>query len=772
MIKKISFVMFLALVLLFSASSIQASDVNELNHTGDLSLQFEEDAHLEIADESLISDDSTQNDKNQTQLTSPTTKTYYNGKYEVTLMDSDNNATLANRSVNITINKVDYSVNTNSKGVASVNVKLNPGTYSASAYFAGDDSFNASNDLSGKVKVLTTIKASDVTKYYKGSKNYQATYLDSKGNPLKNKNVAITVNGKKYTRKTNGKGVASLGVNLKPGTYKVATTNPITGEKKTTTFKILTTLTASDLKKVRGDDKVFVAKFLNSNGKPLSKQQVKVKISGKTYTYRTYSNGQLKLSLNDLKKGTYKVICYNNDGLSKTSTVQIFDKASTKLTISAYTFLKNDTKTVKIKFTTALGDNSKAGKSIRIYIDGIPQSTKTTDSNGEISFKLPSLKAGIHYIDCEFRSTEFFKYSHGSNTITILNTPNAKFSVDGTTAFGNFAGTPFGVILTAGDVPLIGKSVTFDLNGKTYANTTNDFGFVSIPISLDVGNYTVYYEFPGNSKVNAASGSCNITVCERINTVISGNYQKTYNDTIQAFNVYLKDANGTPLANEPVEIIIGGETYTEMTNAKGYALVRTAMPVGKYDFSVVFMGNEKYNSSSKSGSTTVKLSKYANGINEKNATASNSYLRATKNCQVNNEKIQSLVKSLTKDLTSDMDKAKALYKYVFEHIEYDYYFDTQKGAVDTLTSGKGNGADQAHLLVAMFRAAGLKARYVHGFCTFYKDGRTYGHVWTQVLVDNTWICADTTDIANDFGRILSWNTDNYRLSNKYLELPF
>ena len=119
-----------------------------------------------------------------------------------------------------------------------------------------------------------------------------------------------------------------------------------------------------------------------------------------------------------------------------------------------------------------------------------------------------------------------------------------------------------------------------------------------------------------------------------------------------------------------------------------------------------------------------------------------------------------------------MDKAKALYKYVFEHIEYDYYFDTQKGAVDTLTSGKGNGADQAHLLVAMFRAAGLKARYVHGFCTFYKDGRTYGHVWTQVLVDNTWICADTTDIANDFGRILSWNTDNYRLSNKYLELPF
>lgn len=771
MIKKILFVIVMVMVLLFSASSIQAADVNAINHTGEIDLQLDDDAQLEIADESLIGDDLEQNDKNQTQFKSPTTKLYYNGKYQVTLMDSNTSQPLPSKDVSVSINNVNYSLKTNSKGVTSVNLKLNPGSYLTIASFAGDDSFNASS-ISGKVKVLTTIKASDVTKYYKGSKTYKATYLDSKGNLLKNKKVAITVNGKKYTAKTNAKGVASIGVDLKPGTYKVLTTNPSTGEKRTTTFKILSTVSSSNLKKVKGDSKKFVAKFLKSDGKALAKQQVKIKIGSKTYSYRTTSNGQVKLSFNDFKKGTYKVISYNNDGLSKTSTVQIFDKASTKITTSSYTFLTNETQIVKIKFTTALDDNSNSGKAIRFFINGLPQGTKKTDSNGEINFKLPSLKPDVYYLACEFQGDKFFKYSHAEKQITILNTSNAQFAVDGITSFGNFAGTPFGVILTAGEVPLIKSKVTFNVDGETFAGTTNDFGFVSIPINLDVGNYTVDYKFAGNSKVNAALGSSNITVFERANVLLSGNYKTSYDDTVQSFNVYLKDADGTPLANESVDLIIDGMTYTEKTDANGYALIKTTATVGKYTVQILYRGNNYYNSSSKSGSTTVTLSKYVDGINEKNGSASSSYLKATRNCQVNNAKIKSLVQSLTAGLTNDLDKAKALFRYVQDNIEYDFYFDTNGDAVKTLESKKGNGVDQAHLLIAMYRTAGLKARYVHGYCTFYKTGKTYGHVWTQVLIGDTWICGDSSDFANDFGKILNWNADNYRLLNKYRELPF
>lgn len=119
-----------------------------------------------------------------------------------------------------------------------------------------------------------------------------------------------------------------------------------------------------------------------------------------------------------------------------------------------------------------------------------------------------------------------------------------------------------------------------------------------------------------------------------------------------------------------------------------------------------------------------------------------------------------------------MDKAKALFEYVQLNIKYDYYFDTDKCAVKTLSEKEGNGADQAHLLIAMFRTAGLKARYVHGYCTLYTNQKTFGHVWTQVLIDGTWICADSTDLSNKFGSISFWNVDSYTLINKYLELPF
>lgn len=113
-----------------------------------------------------------------------------------------------------------------------------------------------------------------------------------------------------------------------------------------------------------------------------------------------------------------------------------------------------------------------------------------------------------------------------------------------------------------------------------------------------------------------------------------------------------------------------------------------------------------------------------------------------------------------------------MFEYVQLHIEYDLYYDTHKGAVDTLTSKKGNGANQAHLLIAMYRTAGLKARYVHGECNFFMGGKSRGHVWTQVLIDNTWICGDTTDLANKFGSISAWNVNKYTLLNKYRELPF
>ena len=769
------------LILFFSVSSIQAADVNVTDvdaviSNGDTILQIDEGLQAEeLANGDLDSngDSSLQeNIRNQTQLTLPTASIYHNGNYQVTLIDQNTNATLSNKNISFSINDADYFAITDSKGVASLNLKLNPGSYLVTSYFTGDDEYGASDNLSSWLKILPTVKASDVTQYYLGGNSYAAKFLDSQGRPLKYRDVKITINGKKFIQKTNKKGIVAIAMKYKPGTYTIIAKNPVTGYKLQTTFKILSTVTSSNVKKVKGDSKYFVAKFLKSNGKPLANKYVQVKINSKWYKLKTNSKGKLKLSFNNFNKGTYKVICYNNDGLSQKSYVDVYNIASTKLSVGLYTFLENEAnKEIKIKFATNLDDDSKAGKKIEINIDGDTY-YRYTDSNGLIWFKLPSLDTYVHDIECYYYGNRFFNEAYASNYVTILDTSDTELSIDEeeSLSFGNFAGTPLNVALTAGDVPLVKRTVSFTINNENYNVTTDYDGIASLPIKLDVGNYTVNYKSFADSRVKEASGSCNITVFKRTDTKIDCTFLSSYNDYQQTFKFFLKDSNGNPLRYEDVVLIVNGETYYETTTSKGYVAIQTYLPIGKYKVAIKYAGNNEYASSYTSAKINVVLSKYARGINEKASSASKDYLKATKNCQVNNAKIKSLVKSLTKGLTTDLDKARVIFHYVRDNIVYDYYSGTQKGALGTLKAKSANCVDHSHLLVAMFRTAGLKARYVQGVCT-YSDG-TFGHVWTQVYLGKVWTCADPVGSGNELGQINDWNTKSFKYIGNYVGLSF
>ncbi|SCM56950.1 putative protein {ECO:0000313/EMBL:BAM69602,1} [Methanothermobacter wolfeii] len=147
------------------------------------------------------------------------------------------------------------------------------------------------------------------------------------------------------------------------------------------------------------------------------------------------------------------------------------------------------------------------------------------------------------------------------------------------------------------------------------------------------------------------------------------------------------------------------------------------------------------------------------------------YLVATANCQVNDSTIRSLAANLTAGLSSAWDKATAIFNWVRDKVSYSFYYNTRYGAVNTLKYRTGNCVDQTHLLIALFRAAGLAARYVHGTCTF-NSGNTYGHVWAQVLVGDTWYAADPTSSSNSLGAVRNWNTATAKIRGKYASLPF
>jgi transglutaminase-like putative cysteine protease len=92
--------------------------------------------------------------------------------------------------------------------------------------------------------------------------------------------------------------------------------------------------------------------------------------------------------------------------------------------------------------------------------------------------------------------------------------------------------------------------------------------------------------------------------------------------------------------------------------------------------------------------------------------------------------------------------------------------------VGTLTSGSANCCDHSHLVVALSRAAGLPARYVHGYCYFTSSGNWYGHVFAQIYVNGQWYNADATSSRNTLGAINNWNTNTWTYKGTYASLPF
>ncbi len=166
--------------------------------------------------------------KGTSSLTSPTktfTVTTASKTITVTLKDGSGNV-IANRKVTATVNGKTYTATTNSKGVATFKLTLKTvKTFTVSLKFVGDSYYTASTK-SIKVKVTKTkTKLTVPKKTFKRAakvKKITATLKDQTGKVIKSKKVTFTVNGKKYTAKTNKKGVATVKVKLsKKKTYKV-----------------------------------------------------------------------------------------------------------------------------------------------------------------------------------------------------------------------------------------------------------------------------------------------------------------------------------------------------------------------------------------------------------------------------------------------------------------------------------------------------------------------------------------------------------------------
>ena len=332
------------------------------------------------------------------------TKNYRNGtQFYVQLVDSYSNP-LANRTVSITINGRIYNRTTDVNGWATMNINLQPGEYEAlCAYYGPQKSDNAF--AKAVIKVLPTILADNLVKYYLNGSQFHVKVIDGSGNPIVNTNVSMNINGVFYVRQTNSEGIATLNIKLWSGKYILTVHNPYDGLLKSFDVTVLPTIESNDLVKYYHNDSQFYAKFVDGAGNPLVNTKVKFNINGVLYTRETNGEGVAKLNIN-LNPGEYILTSIHPNGL------QVGKKVTVLPTLEGSDLTMNykDGSQFKARLVDGTG-RVLANKTVTFNINGVFYN-KITDVNGVASLNI-NLVAGKYII------TSMYDGYATSNTVLV-----------------------------------------------------------------------------------------------------------------------------------------------------------------------------------------------------------------------------------------------------------------------------------------------------------------------------------------------------------------
>ena len=735
---------------------------------------------------------------------------------------------LANTTVNFNINGVLYGRVTDENGIAKLNIKLYPNNYIITSSYNGLEVSNRINVSSSN----TTIIGKDAHVIMDSiNSNYTVTLVDVKGNPIGNKTVYFRYDNKQVTATTDKNGNATITISgLKNGDYNITYGfDGVEGYCSSSSSSILhvvnstTILTGNDLTMVYNDGSEFKVKLTDLYGKPLANKIITFVINGIAYNRTTDSNGVASLNIR-LDPGNYLIsYYYSNKGAldyNNGSNNVIITKQTLNVEGKDLVMLPKDGSAFEVKITDK---NKKPVKDIAVLftISGVTY-TRYTDQSGVAKLNI-NLNVGYYTISYAINDT--FCQGSGSNMILVNGTiitaddininagTNGTFSVKLTDAKGN---------------PISGASIKFYYEGITKNAITNAEGIATITVDpLGKGDYPIAYYYPTIGGNYSNSGQSYIHVSGTIsiaNIIDASKVVKSFIEsegklpdsvlingesytlaqflylaaiaTININNGDFSDLDSKDAANPDnynkcgnlgnlVDYISVAQSIIDYVNANGKAPGSVPSNVGTITFDglvyafarvVAFYGNNQQLpayvtiKSIDSESSQFVINRVNVKATESELANINTYLQPTANCQVNDPTIVALAQRLTAGLSTPTQKASAILDYVIDNIAYAGYYDTTRGAKKTLTDKRGNCCDQAHLVIALFRAADLPARYVHGTCTF--SSGPIGHVWAQVLIGDTWVVADSVSSRNSLGVIKNWNINTFTFKSYYTSLPF
>ena len=203
-------------------------------------------------------------------------------------------------------------------GTAKVDLsKLANGVHTVTVNYPGDDNysgFEKTVNVTVAKPVDPKITAANLKVIYSAGSKYTVTVYGTDGKVAANTTVTFLINGKVFkTVTTDAKGIASVKITQKPGTYKI--TAQALGKSVVKTLTVKHILKLQKVKVKRSANKLVIkATLAKVNGKYLKGKKITLKFKNKKYTAKTNKKGVAKFTikksvLKKLKKGkkvTYK----------------------------------------------------------------------------------------------------------------------------------------------------------------------------------------------------------------------------------------------------------------------------------------------------------------------------------------------------------------------------------------------------------------------------------------------------------------------------------
>lgn len=188
--------------------------------------------------------------------------------------------------------------------------------------------------------------------------------------------------------------------------------------------------------------------------------------------------------------------------------------AQTQTSIQASDLSVNAINAKSAKYTFTLKDSTgKAveGKSVNIAFNGKVY-TSTSDSNGIVSFSIPTATAGKYAVTMAFTGDSAYKGSVAVSTIKIAKQAT-KLTVAKKTFKKSATKKVTAVLKDNKGKVLKNKKVTLKVNGKTYTAKTNSKGVATFTLKLTKkGTFTATTKFAGDSYYTAKSITSKIVV--------------------------------------------------------------------------------------------------------------------------------------------------------------------------------------------------------------------------------------------------------------------